>query len=66
MSWEARVNDALQRFEQVTAALADPQVLADRQRYRDAAREHAELTGTGRDGRSAWQGCASGWRTLVR
>ena len=45
MSWEARVHDVLKRYEELTAALADPQVLADRQRYREVAREHAELTG---------------------
>ncbi len=44
MSWETRVADALRRFEQLTAMLADPVVLADRQRYREVAREHAELT----------------------
>jgi peptide chain release factor 1 len=44
VSWQARVDDVLQRFEQLTSALADPAVLADRQRYRDVAREHAELT----------------------
>ncbi|MGH7459698.1 MAG: peptide chain release factor 1 [Longimicrobiales bacterium] len=46
MSWEARVQDALRRFEQLTTQLADPAVIADRQRYRDVAREHAELTVT--------------------
>jgi peptide chain release factor 1 len=43
MSWEHRVQDALQRYEQLTKELADPAVLADRNRFRDVAREHAEL-----------------------
>jgi peptide chain release factor 1 len=43
MSWEPRVREALRRFEELTTALADNAVLSDRQRYRDAAREHAEL-----------------------
>ena len=43
MSWEQRVQEALQRYEQLTKDLSDPAVLADRNRFRDAAREHAEL-----------------------
>jgi peptide chain release factor 1 len=44
MSWEPRVREALHRFEQLTAVLADGAILSDRQRYREAAREHAELS----------------------
>jgi peptide chain release factor 1 len=43
MSWEARVQEVLRRFDELTASLADAAVMADRQRYRDVAREHAEL-----------------------
>ncbi len=43
MSWEKRVHDTLQRYEQLTKDLADSSVLADRNRFRDIAREHAEL-----------------------
>jgi peptide chain release factor 1 len=44
MSWEARVQEALRRHEQLTRELADPAVLADRNRLRDTAREHGELS----------------------
>ena len=44
MSWEHRVQEVLKRHGQLTAELADPAVLADRNRFRDVAREHAELT----------------------
>ena len=43
MSWEQRVQEALLRYEQLTRDLADSAVLADRNRFRDVAREHAEL-----------------------
>ncbi|MGH7467239.1 MAG: peptide chain release factor 1 [Longimicrobiales bacterium] len=46
MSWQARVPELLRRFEQLTAALSDPAIIADRQRYRELAREHAELVPT--------------------
>ena len=44
MSWEVRVQEMLRRFEELTAAMADPALVADRQRYRDVTREHRELT----------------------
>jgi peptide chain release factor 1 len=44
MSWEARVQEALRRHEQLNRELSDPAVLADRNRLREAAREHAELS----------------------
>jgi peptide chain release factor 1 len=44
MSWEVRVQEMLRRFEELTAAMADPALMADRQRYRDVTREHRELT----------------------
>jgi len=43
MSWEARIPEALERYDRLTAQLADPGVLADRGRFREVAREHAEL-----------------------
>src|SRR5262245_6819793 len=43
MSWENRVQDALRRHEQLTNELVDPVVLADRNRFREVAREHSEL-----------------------
>jgi peptide chain release factor 1 len=43
MKWEARVPELRRRFDQLSERLADPSVLADRDSYRKAAREHAEL-----------------------
>ena len=43
MSWENRVDEALRRHEQLTRDLSDPAVLADRNKFRDLAREHSEL-----------------------
>jgi peptide chain release factor 1 len=43
MSWESRVEGVLRRYDQLNGLLTDPSVLADRQRYRELAREHAEL-----------------------
>ena len=43
MSWENRVQDALRRHEELTRNLADPAVLADRNKFRELAREHSEL-----------------------
>jgi len=43
MNWEARIPELKRRFEILSERLSDPSVLADRERYRDAAREHAEL-----------------------
>ena len=44
MSWENRVEEALRRHEQLTSDLSDPTVLADRNKFRELAREHSELT----------------------
>ena len=43
MSWQERVPDVQRRFRALTEALADPVVLASRERYATTAREHAEL-----------------------
>jgi len=42
--FETRIQDILSRYEQLTAQLADPAVLNARDKLRDVAREHAELT----------------------
>src|SRR5687767_7963938 len=44
MSWEARVQEALRRHEELAQLLSDPKVHADRNRFRDLAREHSELS----------------------
>ena len=46
MSWEARVQDALRRHKELSDQLSDPAVFADRNRFRDIAREHADLGAT--------------------
>ncbi len=43
MSWQERIPEVQRRFEALTDALADPAVLASRERYAATAREHAEL-----------------------
>ena len=43
MSWENRVQETLRRYEELTASLADPAVLNAKDRFREVAREHAEL-----------------------
>ena len=43
MSWESRVKEALKRHKELSDQLADPAVFSDRNRFRDIAREHAEL-----------------------
>ena len=43
MSWEARVQEALRRHDELSSLLSDPAVHADRNRFRDLAREHSEL-----------------------
>jgi peptide chain release factor 1 len=43
MNWEARIPELQRRFVMVSERLADPTVLTDRERYREAAREHSEL-----------------------
>ncbi|HEY8483489.1 MAG TPA: peptide chain release factor 1 [Longimicrobiales bacterium] len=42
--WEERVQEILRRHELLTERLADPDVLADPEKLRETAREHAELT----------------------
>jgi peptide chain release factor 1 len=44
MSWENRVQETLRRYDELTARLADPSLLNARDKFREAAREHAELT----------------------
>ena len=44
MSWEQRVQEVKRRYQQLTEQLADPALLNARDKFRDIAREHAELT----------------------
>jgi peptide chain release factor 1 len=41
---DERINEVLRRYEVLTARLVDPAILADSEKLREAAREHAELT----------------------
>ena len=42
--WQARLQETLRRYDELTSKLADASVLADPQQLRETAREHAELT----------------------
>jgi peptide chain release factor 1 len=44
MSWETRVQEVLRRYQELTDSLADPALLNAKDRFREVAREHAELT----------------------
>ncbi|HET9438679.1 MAG TPA: peptide chain release factor 1, partial [Longimicrobiales bacterium] len=44
MSWENRVQEVLRRYQELTERLADPALMNARDKFREAAREHAELT----------------------
>jgi peptide chain release factor 1 len=44
MSWEQRIPEIRKRHESLTQRLTDPAVLGDRERLREVARDHAELT----------------------
>ena len=46
MSWETKAQDAVRRYELLTQQLADPSVLAARDKLREVAREHSELAPT--------------------
>ena len=41
-----RIQEVLRRFESLNTQLSDPSVLADSDRLREAARQHAELAPT--------------------
>jgi peptide chain release factor 1 len=43
MSWENRVQEVLHRYDELTERLADPALLNAKDKFRDVAREHAEL-----------------------
>jgi peptide chain release factor 1 len=43
MSWENRVQETLRRYDELTERLADPTVLNAKDKFRETAREHAEL-----------------------
>jgi peptide chain release factor 1 len=44
MSWEPRIQEVLRRYQELTAQLADPALLNAKDKFREVAREHAELT----------------------
>jgi peptide chain release factor 1 len=44
MSWEHRIQETLRRYDELTERLADPALLNAKDKFRDIAREQAELT----------------------
>src|SRR5688572_430156 len=44
MSWENRIQETLRRYDELTERLADPTLLNAKDKFREVAREHAELT----------------------
>ena len=44
MSWEHRIQDTLRRYDDLTERLADPALHNAKDKFREVAREHAELT----------------------
>jgi peptide chain release factor 1 len=44
MSWENRIQETLRRYDELTERLADPALLNAKDKFREVAREHAELT----------------------
>ncbi|HEY0673807.1 MAG TPA: peptide chain release factor 1 [Longimicrobiales bacterium] len=54
MSWENRVQEVLRRYQELTERLADPSLMNARDKFREAAREHAELTPVA-DAARAWE-----------
>jgi peptide chain release factor 1 len=44
MSWENRVQETLRRYDELTERLADPALLNAKDKFREVAREHADLT----------------------
>ena len=44
MSWDQKITETLRRYDELTASLADPAILNNKDRFREVAREHAELT----------------------
>jgi peptide chain release factor 1 len=51
MSWESRITDVIKRYDLLTEQLADPSVLAAREKLREVAREHSELAPIANTGR---------------
>src|SRR5688500_15398223 len=43
MSWENRVQEMLRRYQELTENLADPALFNAKDKFREVAREHAEL-----------------------
>ena len=44
MSWENKIQETLRRYDELTTSLADPALLNNKDKFREVAREHAELT----------------------
>ena len=44
MSWETKIQETLRRYDELTTSLADPALLNQKDKFREVAREHAELT----------------------
>lgn len=44
MSWETRIQETLRRYDELTERLADPALLNAKDKFREVAREQAELT----------------------
>ena len=44
MKWEQRIPELVQRYQALTARLADPAIFSDPAALREVGREHAELT----------------------
>ena len=43
MSWEQRIQEMVRRYDELTERLADPALLNAKDKFREVAREHAEL-----------------------
>lgn len=44
MSWEHRIQETLRRYNELTERLADPALLNAKDKFREVAREHSDLT----------------------
>ncbi|MGQ0813661.1 MAG: peptide chain release factor 1 [Gemmatimonadota bacterium] len=49
--WEAKIQETIRRYDQLTQQLADPAVLNSREKLREVSREHAELAPVGETAR---------------
>lgn len=44
MSWDQKITETLRRYDELSASLADPALFSNKDKFREVAREHAELT----------------------